>query len=197
MRASVRESEKARLDVRRDLQEVRRQLKDVQSDRERQAKELLEMQSRITREEEKNEELRQENSILKQRNGEIDACRSKLRKELATSERRICDLQELLSSREREYKQAADHANCEYQAQLSRSESIRRDLEFKLACIHSSLRRLIGFNQGRHRSKTPSRLRDSTSISPVRRLRSGVSPDNSRDASPVKGEYCFSNHYVF
>ncbi|CAH8827889.1 unnamed protein product [Trichobilharzia szidati] len=224
LRASVRESEKARLDVRRDLQEVRRQLKDVQSDRERQAKELLEMQSRITREEEKNEELRQENSILKQRNGEIDACRSKLRKELATSERRICDLQELLSSREREYKQAADHANCEYrrltdtrnqleaaaetlnndlaevrlalsdaegrvgtlEAQLSRSESIRRDLEFKLACIHSSLRRLIGFNQGRHRSKTPSRLRDSTSISPVRRLRSGVSPDNSRDASPVK-----------
>ncbi|CAH8473751.1 unnamed protein product [Heterobilharzia americana] len=223
LRASVRESEKARLDVRRDLQEARRQLKDAQSDRERQAKDILEMQSRITREEEKNEELRQENAILKQRNGEIDSCRSKLRKELATSERRICDLQELLSSREREYKQAADHANCEYrrltdtrnqleaaaetlnndlaevrlalsdaegrvgtlEAQVSRSESIRRDLEFKLACIHSSLRRLIGFNQSRHRSKTPSRLRDSTSISPIRKLRTGTSPNGSRDNSPA------------
>ncbi|CAH8478084.1 unnamed protein product [Schistosoma curassoni] len=224
LRSSVRESEKGRLDVRRDLQEVRRQLKDMQSDHERQTKDLMEMQSRITREEEKNEELRQENTVLKQRNGEIDASRSKLRKELSTSERRICDLQELLSSREREYKQAVDHANCEYhrltdtrnqleataealsndlaevrlalsgaegrvstlEAQLAKSESIRRDFAYKLACIHSSLRRLIGYNQCRHRSKTPSRVRDSTSVSPVRKLKTGTSPINSRDNSPVK-----------
>ncbi|KAH8850723.1 Rootletin [Schistosoma japonicum] len=224
LRSSVRESEKGRLDVRRELQEVKRQLKDLQSDRERQTKDLMEMHSRITREEEKNEELRQENTGLKQRNSEIEASRSKLRKELSTSERRICDLQELLSSREREYKQAADHANCEYrrltdtrnqletaaealnndlaearlalsgaegrvttlEAQLAKSESIRRDFAYKLACIHSSLRRLIGYNQSRHRSKTPSRIRDSSSISPVRRLRTGTSPVNSRENSPVR-----------
>lgn len=49
--------------------------------------------------------------------------------------------------------------------QLARLEGVRRDLEYKLASIHSSLRRSIGFRQEsymdsrslRHRSTSPRR----------------------------------------
>ncbi len=65
------------------------------------------------------------------------------------------------------------------EAQLARVEGAKRDIEFKLSSIHSSLRRTMGFRAegaspgGRHRS-----------VSPQRR---------SRPASPTKG---FDNTYA-
>lgn len=60
------------------------------------------------------------------------------------------------------------------EAQLARVEGAKRDAEFKLSSIHSSLRRTIGFNQ---RARSPSPRPRSRTPSPRR-----------RPLSPSKGE---------
>ena len=60
------------------------------------------------------------------------------------------------------------------EAQLARTEGAKRDVEFKLSSIHSSLRRTIGFRQEMPRSMSPLRARS-------------PSPRRSRPSSPAKG----------
>lgn len=62
------------------------------------------------------------------------------------------------------------------EAQLARLEGIKRDIEFKLNSIVSSLRRTIGFRQEMPRSRSPIRSRS-------------PSPKRSRPTSPSKGEH--------
>ena len=66
------------------------------------------------------------------------------------------------------------------EAQLARVEGAKRDIEFKLSSIHSSLRRTIGFRQDAPRSRSPFRNRS-------------ISPRRSRPNSPTKG---FENTYA-
>jgi len=67
LRASLREVEKARLDGRRELQDLRRQLKMLEADRGKLGQDLNELHTRVTREEERGEDLRKENFELKQK----------------------------------------------------------------------------------------------------------------------------------
>ena len=69
LRASLREVEKARLEARRELQELRRQLKLMDGERNKLGQEVAELQVRIQRDEEKEEESRRENFVLKQKVG--------------------------------------------------------------------------------------------------------------------------------
>ncbi|CAL8079433.1 unnamed protein product [Calicophoron daubneyi] len=75
---------------------------------------------------------------------------------------------------------AAENKITDGESELAQNEAARRDLEFRLASIHSSLRRLIGFRQG---CQQAARRRRSNSRSPIREVRS---PANSRQASPCK-----------
>ena len=61
------------------------------------------------------------------------------------------------------------------EAQLARLEGVKRDIEFKLNSIVSSLRRTIGFRQEMPRARSPIRSRS-------------PSPKRSRPTSPSKGE---------
>ena len=63
------------------------------------------------------------------------------------------------------------------EAQLARVEGARRDVEYKLSSIHSSLRRTLGMKMDGVRAR---------SISPGRRTRT-PSPRRSRPSSPTKG----------
>ena len=67
LRASLREVEKARLDARRELQELRRQVKMLDGERNKLGQEVVDLQGRVARDEEKEEESRKENFGLKQR----------------------------------------------------------------------------------------------------------------------------------
>jgi len=67
LRTNVRELEKARLESRREFQELRRQLKMVDSERNKLAHEVNDLQVKVGREEEKEEETRKENFGLKQK----------------------------------------------------------------------------------------------------------------------------------
>jgi rootletin len=67
LRASLREVEKARLDARRELQELRRQVKMLDSERNKLGQEVVDLQGRVARDEEKDEEARKENFGLKQK----------------------------------------------------------------------------------------------------------------------------------
>ena len=67
LRASLREVEKARLEARRELQELRRQVKLLDSERSKLGGEVNDLQARVARDEEKEEEARKENFGLKQR----------------------------------------------------------------------------------------------------------------------------------
>lgn len=60
------------------------------------------------------------------------------------------------------------------EATLARLEGAKRDVEFKLSSVVSSLRRTIGFRPSRARSPSPSRTRS-------------TSPRRSRPSSPTKG----------
>ena len=68
------------------------------------------------------------------------------------------------------------------EAQLARLEGAKRDIEFKLNSIVSSLRRTIGFRQDMPRSRSPIRSRS-------------PSPKRSRPTSPSKGRNRF--RYAF
>jgi len=67
LRLSLREVEKARLDARRELQELRRQVKMLESERNKLGQEVGDLQTRVARAEEKDEESRKENFGLKQK----------------------------------------------------------------------------------------------------------------------------------
>ena len=67
LRASLREVEKARLEARRELQELRRQIKMLDGERSKLGQEVNDLQSRVARDEEKEEEARKENFGLKQK----------------------------------------------------------------------------------------------------------------------------------
>lgn len=60
------------------------------------------------------------------------------------------------------------------EAQLARTEGYRRDVEFKLSSIVSSLRRTVGLRERMPRSASPLRSRS-------------PSPRRSRPTSPTKG----------
>ena len=146
---------------------------------------------------------------------ESEATGAALRKELATSARRLAEAEDIWAGRDRELclaledsrraerrldelrrhleaaVEAATAADGETKlrlsaangrvdaldAQLTRVDAARRDVEFKLSSIHSSLRRSIGFDQQRApRSPLARRLR---SASPTGR--------RSRPNSPTKG----------
>ncbi len=66
LRTSLREVEKARLEARRELQELRRQVKLLDGERNKLGSEVNELQTRVARDEEKEEESRKENFGLKQ-----------------------------------------------------------------------------------------------------------------------------------
>lgn len=147
---------------------------------------------------------------------------------MTTNERRLHDMQELLKSHEREFKQAKEHANNEYnrlsetrnqleyvieglnsnltelrstlsgaenristlETQLTQNETIRRDLEYKLGCIHSSLRRLIGYNQNTQQNKKFKNNKRRLSQSPLKHKRYSQSSNSiCRFTSPNKGIY--------
>jgi septal ring factor EnvC (AmiA/AmiB activator) len=67
LRASLREVEKARLDGRRELQDLRRQLKMIEAERAKIAQDFSEVQSRCAREEERGEEMKKEIFDLRQK----------------------------------------------------------------------------------------------------------------------------------
>ncbi len=67
LRASLREVEKARLEARRELQDLRRQVKMLDGERHKLGSEVNDLQVRVSRDEEKEEESRKENFGLKQR----------------------------------------------------------------------------------------------------------------------------------
>ena len=67
LRASLREVEKARLEARRELQELRRQVKVLDGERGKLGKEVVDLQARVSRDEDKEEEARRESYGLKQR----------------------------------------------------------------------------------------------------------------------------------
>ena len=67
LRASLREVEKARLDGRRCLHELKRQFKSVEAERSKLGQELGDLQVRATRHEERAELSRRENYELKQK----------------------------------------------------------------------------------------------------------------------------------
>ena len=67
LRTSLREVEKARLEARRELQELRRQVKLLDGERNKLGQEVNELQNRVARDGEKEEESRKENFGLKQR----------------------------------------------------------------------------------------------------------------------------------
>jgi len=69
LRASLREVEKARLEARRELQELRRQVKMLDGERNKLGQEVGELQVRVARDEEKEDESRRENMGLKQKVG--------------------------------------------------------------------------------------------------------------------------------
>ena len=66
----MREVEKARLDARRELQELRRQVKMLDGERGKLSKEVTDLQVWVARDEEKEEECRRENFGLKQKVGD-------------------------------------------------------------------------------------------------------------------------------
>ena len=66
LRTSLREVEKARLEARRELQELRRQVKLLDGERNKLGSEVNELQTRVARDEQKEEESRKENFGLKQ-----------------------------------------------------------------------------------------------------------------------------------
>lgn len=67
LRASLREVEKARLEARRELQELRRQVKQLDGERNKLGKEVGDLQNRVARDEEKEEESRRTSFDLKQK----------------------------------------------------------------------------------------------------------------------------------
>ena len=67
LRVSLREVEKARLEARRDLQDMRRQLKLLDGERAKLSSEVVDLQARVARDEEKEEEARADSFILKQK----------------------------------------------------------------------------------------------------------------------------------
>ena len=67
LRTSLHEVERARMDARRELQELRRLLKLVETERSKLTTRVAEMQTQIARDEEKEEEGRKENYGLKQK----------------------------------------------------------------------------------------------------------------------------------
>jgi rootletin len=67
LRASLREVEKARLDGRRELQDLRRQLKMVEAERAKLGQDFGEMHTRCVREEERGEEMKKEIFDLRQK----------------------------------------------------------------------------------------------------------------------------------
>jgi septal ring factor EnvC (AmiA/AmiB activator) len=67
LRASLREVEKARLDGRRELQDLRRQLKMIDAERGKIAQDFSEVQTRCAREEERGEEMKKEIFDLRQK----------------------------------------------------------------------------------------------------------------------------------
>ena len=71
LRANLREVEKARLEARRELQDLRRQVKMLDSERSKLGKEVGDLQLRVARDEEKEEEARRTSFDLKQKVGAI------------------------------------------------------------------------------------------------------------------------------
>lgn len=69
------------------------------------------------------------------------------------------------------------------ESHLARTEGLKKDIEFKLSSVHSSLRRTIGFNQRGPRIGSPIRGRS-------------TSPRRSRPSSPTKGELVQSLYWV-
>lgn len=69
IRASLREVEKARLDARRELQELRRQAKMLEADRAKLNGDVQELLQRVAKDEEREEDLRRENYAIKQKVG--------------------------------------------------------------------------------------------------------------------------------
>jgi len=67
LRNTLREVEKARLDARRELQELRRQIKMLDSERAKLGSEVDDLQNRVARDEERDEENRRESFGLKQK----------------------------------------------------------------------------------------------------------------------------------
>lgn len=70
LRASLREVERARLEARRELQDLRRQIKMLDGERNKLGKEVSDLQVRISRDEEKEEEARRHSFDLKQKVGQ-------------------------------------------------------------------------------------------------------------------------------
>jgi len=67
LRASLREVERARLEGRKDLHELRRQLKNVESERQKLGHEISELQTHVSRHEQRADVARRENYDLKQK----------------------------------------------------------------------------------------------------------------------------------
>ena len=67
LRNSLRDVEKARLEARRELQDLRRQVKMLDSERSKLGKEVGDLQLRVARDEEKEEEARRTSFDLKQK----------------------------------------------------------------------------------------------------------------------------------
>lgn len=70
LRVNLREVEKARLEARRELQDLRRQVKMLDSERSKLGKEVTDLQMRVARDEEKEEEARRTSFDLKQKVGD-------------------------------------------------------------------------------------------------------------------------------
>ena len=212
LRASLREVEKARLEARRELQELRRQVKCLDGERCKLNQEVADQQTRIARDEEKEEEARRDIFCLKQKLVETEAGREALRKELANLQRKFAEFEDESRLREKDFQLALedsrrgerklddqrrnleislDNSNSELadvklrlsgaegrvnalEAELARIEGSKRDVEFKISSIVSSLRRTIGFRADAPRSRSPFRHRS-------------VSPRRSRPNSPTKG----------
>ena len=145
------ETEAGREALRKELANLQRKMAELEDDSR-----LKEKENQLTLEDNRRTECKQEEQ-RRQLEGLLDS---------STSE--IADLKLHLSG-------AEGRVNA-LEAQLARVEGAKRDVEFKLSSIHSSLRRTIGYRQEGSRSLSPMRGRS-------------TSPRRSRPSSPTKGTF--------
>lgn len=160
------ESRKASFDLKQKVVET-------EASREALRKELANMQRKMGEliDESRLKERDYQLSFEDSRRGErklIDQCKN-YEISLDTTNNEISDLRLKLSG-------AEGRVNA-LEATLARLEGAKRDVEFKLSSIVSSLRRTIGFRQDMPRSRSPIRSRS-------------PSPKRSRPTSPSKGKNC-------
>ncbi|VDN13587.1 unnamed protein product, partial [Dibothriocephalus latus] len=137
-RASLKDVEKARLDLKRECHNLKRDLKSIGGERAKLSRTVLELQDKLGASEEHENRQRQDLFTLKQRTGELESQRESLKKALANAEKRLTETQDLLATREREHQAALRQAAAEH----GRVAECRSQLETALETANEEARSL-------------------------------------------------------